>query len=186
MDLFDYPDKIKAAAKVYTKQLISAGVNFSRFVGVKRVFIGLSRTSPSMISPKHFEEFALPDLDYIVDYIVNHGMTPLFHCDTNWTKSLEMFKRFPKGKCIMELDGDTDIFKAKEILGDHMCIMGDVPAYLLAFGAKQEVTDYCKKLIEVVGKGGGFILSSGCSIPANAKPENVRAIFEAAEKYGKY
>ena len=43
-----------------------------------------------------------------------------------------------------------------------------------------------KKLIEVVGQGGGFILSSGCSIPANAKTQNVKAMHEAVEEYGHY
>jgi len=35
-------------------------------------------------------------------------------------------------------------------------------------------------------KSGSFILSSGCSIPANAKAENVRALREAVEEYGRY
>jgi len=67
-----------------------------------------------------------------------------------------------------------------------MAIMGDVPAYLLAFAGKDRVMAYCQRLIREVGKGGGFILSSGCSIPANAKPENVRALVEAAEEWGYY
>jgi len=45
---------------------------------------------------------------------------------------------------------------------------------------------YCKELIQKVGADGGFILSSGCSIPANAKIENVRALMESAEKWGRY
>jgi|GEM_PF-5206095 uroporphyrinogen-III decarboxylase len=30
---------------------------------------------------------------------------------------------------------------------------------------------------------GGFILSSGCSIPIDAKPENVKAMLAAVKKY---
>ena len=164
----------------------SLAIKFSKWVGVPRVFIGLSRSSPSMISPRHFEEFVLPELEYMVNTIVHAGMTPLFHADTNWTKNFHFFRRFPAKKCILELDGASDIKKAKEILGDRMCIMGDVPAYLLAFSQKDEMPNYCKRLIETIGKGGGFILSSGCSIPANAKVENVRAMFEAAEEWGRY
>lgn len=78
------------------------------------------------------------------------------------------------------------MFKAKEALGGRMCIMGDVPARLLAFGTRDEVLRYCKRLIEGAGRGGGFILSSGCSIPANAKAENVKAMTEACEEWGYY
>ena len=58
----------------------------------------------------------------------------------------------------MQLDSTTDIFKAKELLKDHICIMGDVPPALLTLGTTDEVEEYCKKLIDVVGAGSGFIL----------------------------
>ena len=64
--------------------------------------------------------------------------------------------------------------------------MGDVPATLLATGTRDEVLAYCRRLIETVGKSGGFILSSGCSLPNNAKMENVRALYEAVQEWGWY
>jgi len=53
----------------------------------------------------------------------------------------------------------------------------------LIAGSPAEVDDYCKKLIQVVGKGGGFILDGAASIPDEAKPENVRAMMESVHKY---
>lgn len=186
MDIYDRPEKIKAAAKAWTKTSTRMAITCAKIVGAPRVFIGLSRSSPVTISPKHFEEFVMPELEYMVNTMIDSNITPLLHCDTDWTRNFPLFKKLPAKKCILELDGDSDIFKAKEILGDHMCIMGDVPAYLQAFCEKDEVLDYCKRLIEEVGKGGGFILSTGCSIPANAKPENVKAMAEAVEEWGWY
>ncbi len=182
LDLFDRPEKIKAAGKVWSRSITSTAIRFSRLVGIPRVFIGLSRTSPSLISPAHFEEFVYPELEYMVHTLIDAKITPLFHMDTNWTRSLEVFRRFPAKKSIMELDGDTDIRKAKEIMGGHTCIMGDVPSTMLAFGKRDEVMAYCKSLIKDVGGDGGFILSSGCSIPANAKAENVKALAEAVRE----
>ena len=72
---------------------------------------------------------------------------------------------------ILQLDGRTDIFRAKQVIGDHCCLFGDVPSTMLAFGGKEEVVDYCRKLIDVVGKDGGFILAAGCEIPPNAARE---------------
>ena len=79
----------------------------------------------------------------------------------------------------------TDMFKAKEVLGNHHCIQGGVPSSLLEVGSPSEVEEHCKKLIEVCGKGGGFILRLGRSIDC-AKPENLKAMIAAAEKYGRY
>jgi len=185
-DTFKRRDAILAAGKVWAKGMADLAILASRFVGVPRVFIGQSRASPEFISRRNFETLVLPDLEYTVNRLVAAGITPIIHSDTNWTKFFEVFLRFPARKCILELDGRSDIFKAKEILGDHMCIMGDVPATLLATGTRDEVLAYCRRLIETVGKGGGFILSSGCSLPNNAKGENVRALYEAVEKWGWY
>jgi len=82
----------------------------------------------------------------------------------------------------MELDSKTDIRKAKEILGDMMCILGDVPAELLAFGTYDEVYAHTTKLIDDIGPV-GYIVASGCDIPSNAKPENVKAMADAAHNY---
>ena len=186
MDIFDHPERLKAADMVWAKALTKQAIMVSRILGVPRIFIGLARTSPDLISPAHFEEFAWPGLQHMVYTMLDKGITPMFHCDGNWEMNFNFFKQFPAKKIILELDSSTDIFKAKEELGDRMCIMGDVPATLLAFGTREETLQYCKKLIQEVGKGGGFILSSGCSLPANAKPENVRAMYEAVEKWGYY
>ena len=111
--------------------------------------------------------------------IVDADLIALLHLDSDWTRELEIFKELPRAKCIMALDGETDIFKAKEILGDHMCIMGDVPASMLFLEEPEEIYAYCTRLIRQLGPQ-GFILQSGCDIPANAKLENVQAMVAAA------
>jgi uroporphyrinogen-III decarboxylase len=60
-----------------------------------------------------------------------------------------------------------------------MCIMGDVKAAMFSLGTPNEVYEYSTKLIKEIGPS-GFILSSGCDIPINAKPENVAAMISAA------
>ena len=36
------------------------------------------------------------------------------------------FRELPRASCVVELDGATDIRKAREVLADHLCIKGDV------------------------------------------------------------
>jgi uroporphyrinogen-III decarboxylase len=79
---------------------------------------------------------------------------------------------------VFESDGVTDIYKVKEMLGDRMCIKGDVPAAMLSLDTPDNVYNYCRKRIEEIGPG--FILSSGCSAPPNAKVENIKAMIAAA------
>jgi uroporphyrinogen-III decarboxylase len=48
------------------------------------------------------------------------------------------------------------------------------------------VETYCKKLIDEVGRGGGFILDGAIGMPDEAKPENVKAMADTTKKYGVY
>ncbi len=75
--------------------------------------------------------------------------------------------------------------RAKEALGGIACVAGNVPISLLNTGTPDEVGDYCKELIDVAGKGGGFMMTSGGVID-KAKPENVRAMIEFTKEYGVY
>jgi methanogenic corrinoid protein MtbC1 len=130
-----------------------------------------------------FERFEWPFLQRYVDAFVSEGILPWLHFDTDWGMNLPHLKQLPKGKCVCDLDGTTDIFRAKEILGGHMCISGDVPAALLSLGEPEQVADYCKRLIDEVGEGGGFMLTSGCECPIDVRPENLRAMVETGKHY---
>jgi uroporphyrinogen-III decarboxylase len=85
----------------------------------------------------------------------------------------------PAKTCILSLDSMTDIRKAKDVLGDHMCIMGDVPPALLSSGTPDQVYAHCSKLVADIGPT-GYILQSGCDIPVDAPLANVKAMADAA------
>jgi hypothetical protein len=149
--------------------------------GNRVAFIGATRAS--FLSPKQMDKFFWQDLKVIVNSLLEAGITPMLHFDSIWDNHLEKFLELPKGQVLLELDGTTNIFKAKEVLKGHMCLMGDVPASMLKLGTPEEVSAYVKKLIDVVGEGGGFILSTGCDCPIDAKLENVKAMIETGKSY---
>jgi len=182
LDMFRHPDEVKAACRALMKPMKETALFMVVLGGSKGVFLSGTRTSASSISPKQFEEFALPEWLEMCTYFAGKGYTPILHFDSDWTAFLPFFRDFPAG-CILNLDGTTDIFKAKEVLGDRMCIMGDVPAALLKLGEPDEVDEYCRRLITEVGSDGGFILSSGCTVPIDAKPENVSAMLQSVKRY---
>jgi hypothetical protein len=185
-DLMEKPEQIRAASLALTEGYVRLSDYATRVTGIRRVSCLCHRSSNDFMSPRHFREFAFPSLRKVVNELVTRGITPVLHCDGNWGRNLDEFHELPKGKVILQLDGATDIFRAKEVIGDHCCLFGDVPSTMLAFGNQQDVLDYCKKLIDVVGKNGGFILAAGCEIPPNARPENVKAMIEAPVQFGYY
>jgi len=183
MDLYEVPEKVKAAMDASCDDLIQNALDVISVTKIPLVFIVLERGSGFYYRPEIFEEFEWPYLQRYVDAFLSEGITPWFHFDTDWGLNLPYLKQLPKGKCVCDLDGTTDIFKAKEILGGHMCISGDVPASLLTLGTPEQVREYCEKLIDEVGRGGGFFLTTGCECPIDAKFENVKMMIDVAKTY---
>jgi hypothetical protein len=182
-DLYEIPDKVEEALWTCLPEFIQYGIAGCKALATPCVSIILERGSGQLYPLKLFERFEWPQLKKMVDEFVAHGITPLLHLDTDWSKNLPYFKDFPKGKVIASCDGTTNLFNAKKVIGNHVCLMGDVPASLLVNGTVEEVTAYVRRLCEEVGDGGGFILGTGCSMPANANIENVRAMIDTCKSY---
>jgi hypothetical protein len=184
MDMYRQPDKLLAACDKLLELTLKKPMPAPNKFGHTRIFMPLTRGSDDFMSIKHFEKFYWPTLKKLVLALVERGATPVIFWEGNFTSRLEYMLDFPKGKVLAHLD-TTDIFKAKEILKDHTCIKGNVPASILQVGSVQDVEAYCKKLIDVVGKGGGFILSPRGSTD-EVKAENLTAMIEFTKKYGVY
>lgn len=189
MDLHRIPDKVEAVMEAMIDDLIEVtiesvkSVGITSDIGMPSATIILERGGNGYYPLKIFERFEFPYLKKMVEALVAEDITPIMHFDQDWTLNLPYLKELPPKKCIMQLDSVTDIFKAKEILKDHICIMGDVPPALLTLGKPGEVEDYCKKLMDVIGEDGGFILGVACGVPVDSKFDNLKAMIDTARNY---
>lgn len=179
-DLLEIPDKVEAVFDRIQE------FNLARYEDTLKsghkpfgVWVGGWRGTPETLSTAMFERFSWKYMREIIRLLIDYDVVPILHLDACWNRGLEYFKEFPAGKCIMALDGKTDIVRAKEVVGDRMCIMGDVPAELLAFAAPEKVYDYTMNVIKKVGPV-GYMVCSGCDIPFNARLENVRMMYQAS------
>jgi len=194
-DIHECPDKVKETCEWLLEWEVISGLTEATVMGAGEVpgaevvLFQAGVVGPPYISPRVFEEFVWPTLKKGVDMIVKRGFKAHVHVDGDLTSVLQRMrdiaKGLPKGRIVLDLE-KTDMKKAKEILGDKVCLYGNVPSSLLIHGSPHDVKKYCKKLIEDCADGGGFILSTECETPWNAKPENVKAIIDSAKEYGKY
>ncbi len=182
-DFLSRKEKLKEVSDLVWKDLVKIGENQSKIVGCDFVFIPCGRASTTFLSERFFLEYFFPYLKSSVKELVNNGFTPRIHCDGDWLNFLEFFLELPKKSCILELGHETSIEKAKKILGGHMCLYGNVPRKLLLSGSSSKVEEYCKKLIENVGKD-GFILANDDIVPYNSKLKNVKMLIESGKKFG--
>jgi uroporphyrinogen decarboxylase len=83
--------------------------------------------------------------------------------------------------------GDIDLAEVKRAHGRRLAFMGNLhTTNVMLKGTPEEVTRKAIEAMRDVGRGGGFILSTGDQCGRDTPYENIAAIVEAAKRYGRY
>lgn len=184
LDMYRQPDKLLEAIDRLTPVLLRLATSQVSKGANRIVSIALHRGSDGFMSLKQFEKFYWPGVKALILAFVDKGFIPGVFWEGDYTSRLEYLLELPEGK-VNNLFDRTDIFRVKEVLGGHLCISGGMLASILQTGSVQDVQERCKKLIDIVGKDGGYIMASTCAMD-NAKVENVRAMINFTKEYGVY
>jgi uroporphyrinogen-III decarboxylase len=164
--------------------MIGMGVAAAQQTGNPLIFIPLHKGADGFLSDAQFKKFYWPTLKQVILGLIDAGCIPFPAAEGGYNTRLDVIKDLPAGKTMWMFD-QTDLIKAKKIVGNKLCIFGNVSSAMLELGTPEEVKDYVKKLIDNVGKDGGFVLANGAFFD-NAKPENLTAMVEFTKEYGVY
>jgi uroporphyrinogen-III decarboxylase len=184
LDMYRRPDKVLKACEKILPIALEMARGAAKMSGNPRVFIPLHKGLDGFMSRDQFKKFFWPTLQELMVTLISDGLIPCPLWEGDCTTRLDIIKDIPEGKAIYAFEA-TDVFKAKEILGDTICIRGNVPLSILATGTPEDVKAYCKRLIDIVGKDGGFIMDASAGLD-DARVENVKAMFEFTREYGVY
>ena len=182
MDMYRQPDKLLQALEAMTPVMIGMGLGAAQQTGNPVIFMPLHKGADGFLSDAQFKKFYWPTLQKVIVGLIEGGCIPFLAAEGGYNTRLEDIRDLPKGKTLWMFD-QTDMAKAKEIVGDTLCLFGNLPSSLLKIGTSEEVKEYCKKLIDTAGKGGGFIMGNGAFFD-HAKPENIQAMVEFTKEYG--
>jgi len=182
LDMFRNKDRLLETIDKVGNLLLRGVVDETRRGGTPYVFIPLHWGLDGFMSPRNFDTFYWPGLRKVMMHLIEQELIPVVLWEGKCNSRLEHIGDIPRGKAVYWFE-QTDLVRAKEILGDTVCLRGNVPTSLLITGTPDEVDQYCKTLISKVGKGGGFILDGAASVPDEAKPDNVMAMAKSVRKY---
>ena len=136
------------------------------------------------MSDAQFAEFYWPYFRQGLIALVDKGVIPVVYWEADFESRLEHIVDVPKGKLIYHLVG-TNPEKAHEVLGGTVCLMGNVPNIQLLAGTPDDVRATCQRLIDTLGRDGGFIMDTAVMLD-EAKPENLKAMIDFTKEYGIY
>lgn len=183
-DMYRQPDKLLKALDVIADININSVLSNPGIINTLQVNYYLHKGADGWMSRAQFEKFYWPSLRKVMNAFIQEGLIQHPFAEGAFNSRLETVNEFPKGYVTWLFD-QTDMEKAKNVLGNNCCIEGNIPNSMIMTGTPAETKEYCRKLIEVCGRGGGYILASGAAAE-NPKLENVKAIMEAVKEYGVY
>ncbi|MBI4180918.1 MAG: hypothetical protein HY528_03210 [Chloroflexi bacterium] len=158
--------------------------------GVERVIATGANAAASnqLISPKHFEQFALPYLKEVHQKVLAMGFKHLrTHPCGEQNLNLPYYQQIPLGDPgIFYVGNEIDLGTAAQYFPNDI-IEGNLDTTVIQIGTPEEVYQAARKVIEQ-GKSlpNGFILRQACTMPPYASVENMRAITRALNDFGWY
>lgn len=158
--------------------------------GVDAIKISSPYTGSGFISPEYYREFVLPYESQIIQAVREKGVHAYIHTCGAINDRLELMVE--SGISGLEcLDppplGDVQLEEAKKRVGKKVFIKGNIdPVNTLLMGSLEDVEKDARHRIKVGKPGGGFILSTACSVAPHTKREHVQALARIAEETGYY
>jgi uroporphyrinogen decarboxylase len=147
----------------------------------------LAYKSGPMLSPRLIEELYGDSYRRIIETAHAQGMKIVIHSCGNTTALLEWFADCGfDGVHPLEPTAGMDLAAAKDIVGERMCLIGNLDiTHILVDASREEVFAAVRQAVADAGRGGGFILAPDHSHPG-ISVERLRWMVEAAQEYGRY
>lgn len=164
-----------ATALAYAKAIIDAGCTPSLTDPI---------SSSSLVSPRHFREFAFPYLKPLIDYIHARGKTVTLHiCGKTsgiWQSMCDA------GADCLSIDNDASLTEAKAKVGQRVRLMGNIkPSEVMLQGTPADVrTAVYECVAQAYDNPGGYIVASGCSLPTETPFANIDAMLDTVREIG--
>ncbi len=187
--LLDDPSRAKDILERYTEAIVrlACGLVAHRVDAVK---VSSPYAGSGFISPRFYRDFVMPYEGRIAKAVRGLGIPAYIHTCGAIDDRLKMMVEagFSGIECLDPPPlGDVELADAKRRVGDRTFIKGNIdPVHVLLNGSVEKVRRDARSRLEAGKPGGGYILSTACSIAPRTPRENVQALAEIADQFGIY
>lgn len=159
--------------------------------GVDAVLISSAFAGSGFISPVMYAQFVVPYERKVIDTLhADFPDVPVYtHTCGRLGDRLELLADSHTDG-VDTLDppplGDTTLADAKTRIGSRLFIKGNLNAVALLADTEQQVIDRARSALEAGKPGGGYILSTACSVAPRVEPWKLGLLVDQANEYGRY
>jgi uroporphyrinogen decarboxylase len=188
----DFAHEFMKRIAVYCKQLMGRFLaELGDNVDIIKIGDDLGTQESLMISPKMYREILKPIHADFISFIKERTKAKiLFHSDGDVAPLIDDFVEI--GVDILnpiQTSAGTmsNLPELKRRHGKNIVFCGGIDSHrILPFGTPAEVRDEVKRVIEILGPGGGFMIGAVHTVMNDVPPENVLAMVDAAQEFGRY
>jgi hypothetical protein len=190
MALMDDPGKVTACLDRLADGAIALGCGQAG-AGAHAILISSAFAGAGLISRDHYAQFVLPFERKVIDGIhAEHDVPVYTHTCGAIGDRLDLMEATHTNG-IDTLDppplGTVELAEAVRQTKGRMFIKGNLdPVNTVLFGTPEDVRAAARGRIETAAPGGGYILSTACSVAPAAPPANILVLREAVETWGRY
>ena len=183
-DVLERPDFVRELLRIITDKLIE-WLDFCHEEEGLPTPRSLSWTDDLAVSlsARTFREIVLPEEKRLRFHF--DGWTSLHMCG----KADHLLEIFRDDLKIHEFQGfgyQVDLDRVAEVMGGRIVLLGNVNPLLIHSGTPEQVREATRNVIEKLAHYRGLIIQDGSNIPPGTPIENINAMTEAAELYGRY
>jgi hypothetical protein len=190
MALMDDAGKAKACLDRLADGAIELGCGQVE-AGAHAILISSAFAGAGLISRDHYSQFVLPYERKVIDGIHARHDVPIYtHTCGAIGDRLDLLEE-TRTQGIDTLDppplGTVDLADAVQQTKGRLFIKGNLdPVNTVLFGTPDDVRAAARERLRIAAPGGGYILSTACSVSPAAPPENIAVLREAVERWGRY
>ncbi len=188
----DFAHALMEKIAVYCKQLMGCFLDeLGDNVDIIKIGDDLGTQDSLMISPKMYREILKPIHADFISYIKARTKAKiLFHSDGDVAPLIDDFVEI--GVDILNpiqtsAGSMSDLPSLKKRHGKNIVFCGGIDTHrILPFGSVAEVRQEVKRVIDILGPGGGCMIGAVHTVMNDVPPENVLAMVDAVEEFGHY
>ncbi|MDD5458041.1 MAG: uroporphyrinogen decarboxylase family protein [Phycisphaerae bacterium] len=143
--------------------------------------------SGPFLSPAMFDEFVTPYLTNLIAGYRQMGFYTIKHTDGNIMPILDsLVSAGPHALHSLDPQGGIDIAEIKRLVGDKLCLIGNVNCGLMDTGTDEEVIESAAYALKHGMPGGGYIFSTSNCIYTGMPLKRYELILDIWKKQGNY
>lgn len=187
--LKDQPEELKKQAE----KMVNEALERAEIIKKKTYLDGFALcadycfNSGPFLSPSMFSEFVTPYLTKLIKGYRDMGFYTIKHTDGNIMPILDqLIQANPDALHSLDPQAGVDIKEVKRLVGDKVCLIGNVNCGLLQTGTDQEVIESCLYALRNGMQGYGYIFSTSNCIYTGLPFERYLLMLDIWKKYGNY